>query len=61
MRGGIEAIYDDMPQPIGMMNFAPLKAARGSMFGAAHRLGRSGARRLSAAKPSCMVPKARGC
>ena len=23
--GGIEAIYDDLPQPIGMMNFAPLK------------------------------------
>ena len=38
-RGGIEAIYDDMPQPIGMMNFAPLKVARGAMFGASHRLG----------------------
>lgn len=38
-RGGIEAIYDDMSQPIGMMNFAPLKVARGAMFGASHRLG----------------------
>jgi len=38
-RGGIEAIYDDMRQPIGMMNFAPLKAASGAMFGASHRLG----------------------
>ena len=39
MRGGIEAIYDDLSRPIGMMNFAPLKVARGAMFGASHRLG----------------------
>lgn len=38
-RGGIEAIYDDVPQPIGMMNFAPLVTARGAMFGATHRAG----------------------
>jgi hypothetical protein len=38
-RGGIEAIYDDVAQPIGMMNFAPLQVARGAMFGASHRLG----------------------
>ena len=38
-RGGIEAIYDDVPQPIGMMTFAPLITARGAMFGAAHRAG----------------------
>ena len=41
-RGGIEAIYDDMPQPIGMMKFAPMAIARGAMFGAAHRAGKSG-------------------
>ena len=41
-RGGIEAIYDDVPQPIGMMKFAPLVTARGAMFGAAHRAGKSG-------------------
>ena len=29
MRGGIEAIYDDMPKPIGMMTVAPLTPARG--------------------------------
>ena len=40
MRGGIEAIYDDVPKPIGMMNFAPLTIARGAMFGAAHRAGK---------------------
>ena len=32
MRGGIEAIYDDMAVPVGMMKFAPLIAARGSCF-----------------------------
>ena len=37
--GGIEAVYDDIPMPIGMMKFAPLVAARGAMFGAASRAG----------------------
>jgi hypothetical protein len=37
MRGGMEAIYDDLPQPIGFMRFAPVKEARGPMFTAAHR------------------------
>ena len=41
-RGGIEAIYDDIRKPIGMMNFAPLVTARGAMFGAAHRAGKAG-------------------
>ena len=39
MRGGIEAIYDDIPKPIGMMSFAPLKPARGPMFSARARAG----------------------
>ena len=37
MQGGMEAIYDDVAQPIGFMRFAPVKPARGAMFGAAHR------------------------
>jgi hypothetical protein len=37
MQGGMEAIYDDIDEPIGFMRFAPVKAARGAMFGAAHR------------------------
>jgi hypothetical protein len=41
MRGGIEAIYDDLPMPVGMMKFAPVKAARGPMFSSASRTGRS--------------------
>jgi hypothetical protein len=43
MRGGIEAIYNDMPVPIGMMKFAPLTAARGTVFSARRRLNREGA------------------
>jgi hypothetical protein len=39
MRGGIEAIYDDIPKPIGMMGFAPLTPARGPMFSARTRAG----------------------
>jgi hypothetical protein len=38
MRGGMQAIYDDVPKPIGFMQFAPVKEARGAMFGAAHRM-----------------------
>jgi hypothetical protein len=46
MQGGMEAIYDDVPQPVGFMRFAPVKSARGAMFGAAHR----------AAKPEGVEP-----
>ncbi len=37
MTGGMEAIYDDIPQAIGFMSFAPVVPARGPMFSAAHR------------------------
>jgi hypothetical protein len=40
-RGGIEAIYDDVPVPVGMMKFAPLRDARGPMFSSATRAGRA--------------------
>ena len=40
IRGGMEAIYDDVPEPIGFMRFAPVVPARGAMFGAAHRVAR---------------------
>src|SRR5438552_5356322 len=42
MRGGVEAIYDDMPKPIGMLNFAPITPARGPMFSARTRAARAG-------------------
>lgn len=35
--GGIEAVYDDVPENIGLMAFAPVSPARGPMFGAAAR------------------------
>lgn len=40
LRGGMEAIYDDIPQPVGFMSFAPVLPARGPMFGAAVRGGK---------------------
>jgi hypothetical protein len=41
-RGGIEAIYLDMPKDIGLMRFAPQVAKRGTMFSARRRLGIAG-------------------
>lgn len=41
MRGGMEAIYDDVVPPFGFMSFAPVVPARGPMFGAAHRAART--------------------
>jgi len=38
-QGGMEAVYDDIQQPIGFMRFAPVVEARGSMFGASSRGG----------------------
>ncbi len=39
LRGGMEAIYDDLKQPMGFLRFAPSHAARGPMFSARQRLG----------------------
>lgn len=39
--GGMEAIYSDIEPPIGFARFAPTRAARGAMFSARWRLGRS--------------------
>src|SRR5579884_3225740 len=41
MKGGMEAVYDVFT-PVGMMEFAPLRSARGSMFAARARLKRGG-------------------
>jgi hypothetical protein len=38
MRGGMEAIYDNVPEPIGFMKFAPVREARGPLFSARTRL-----------------------
>jgi hypothetical protein len=42
MHGGIEAIYDDMSAPIGMLKFAQSRPARGPMFSARTRVGGGG-------------------
>jgi hypothetical protein len=42
MRGGMEAIYDDVRQPIGFAAFAPTLPAQGPMFNARKRLGLKG-------------------
>jgi hypothetical protein len=39
MRGGVEAIYDDVPRPLGLSGFAPVAQARGRMFSARRRAG----------------------
>ncbi len=42
MRGGIEAIYDDVPAPLGLSAFAPVVQAHGAMFSARKRLNLQG-------------------
>jgi hypothetical protein len=42
LRGGIEAIYDDVSQPLGLSAFAPTREARGTMFSSRQRLGIAG-------------------
>jgi hypothetical protein len=37
MRGGMEAVYDDVPVRLGFGQFAPLRPARGPMFAARNR------------------------
>jgi Domain of unknown function (DUF4188) len=38
MRGGMEAIYDDLGASLGFLQFAPAKPAKGPMFSARRRL-----------------------
>jgi hypothetical protein len=42
MRGGMEAVYDDMVEATGFLKFAPVRPARGPMFSARGRAGRPG-------------------
>ena len=37
MRGGIEAVYDDLARPTGLLSFAPNVAAVGPMFSSRQR------------------------
>jgi hypothetical protein len=38
MGGGIEAVYDNIPQPIGLLRFASVRPAKGGMFSARERM-----------------------
>jgi hypothetical protein len=42
MRGGMEAVYDDMVEETGFLRFAPVEPARGAMFSARGRAGYAG-------------------
>src|SRR5215212_2886343 len=42
MRGGMEAVYDDMVEATGFLKFAPIHPARGGMFSARARAGMRG-------------------
>jgi hypothetical protein len=42
MGGGMEAVYDDLPEPVGFMRFAAQSPARGPMFSARKRAGKGG-------------------
>ena len=42
MRGGMEAVYDDVVKPVGFQGFAPGVAARGGMFSARGRARQGG-------------------
>ena len=57
LRGGIEAVYDDMPQPVGMMKFARLLPASGSSFSARQRLRREGSESSPAPVPDSEAPR----
>jgi hypothetical protein len=48
MRGGMEAVYDDMVQETGFLKFAPARPAQGGLFSARGRAGRPGAATVAA-------------
>jgi Domain of unknown function (DUF4188) len=47
-QGGIEAVYDAMREPVGLLRFAPALPARGAFFSARKRLGVRGRAALEA-------------
>ncbi len=60
MKGGIEAIYDDVPQPIGLLAFAPVVKPNGGMFSARQRIvaTRAGDNFAGNAEPDAVVSEA---
>jgi hypothetical protein len=61
MRGGMEAVYDDMVQATGFLKFAPVQPARGPMFSARGRASKSGEAAIEApVSESDLYPGRRG-
>jgi Domain of unknown function (DUF4188) len=48
MRGGIEAVYDNLGRPTGLLSFAPTVAALGPMFSSRQRARLAGAASVAA-------------
>jgi Domain of unknown function (DUF4188) len=58
MRGGMEAIYGDVPPPLGLMGFAPIQPATGSTaFSARSRLKVAGQKTVDAPISETQIPK----
>jgi len=58
MRGGMEAIYGDVPPPLGLMGFAPIQPATGSTaFTARSRLKVAGEKTVDAPISETQIPK----
>jgi hypothetical protein len=53
--GGMEAIYDDISHPLGLMRIAPNEVAHGAMFSARKRAGRPGEPLVAPAVPESEV------
>jgi len=57
MRGGIEAIYGDVPPPLGLMGFAPIRPATGADFSARSRLKVDGEQMVDAPFRETEIPR----
>ena len=57
MQGGIEAIYDDVTGPMGLLGFAPKVAAKGPMFSSRQRAHLSGAASITPAVSESELPE----
>lgn len=57
MQGGIEAIYDDVTRPLGLLAFAPKVTAKGAMFSSRQRAHLSGAASIAPAVSESELPE----
>jgi len=60
MQGGMEAIYDDVPEPIGFLRFAPAMQARERCSGQRVAPGRRAMQGLSCRNRSCTAKRVSG-